>query len=238
MTRLEKTILNNISEANRQWDIFSPNDKVLVAVSGGKDSLALLHLLKQLPLEIKAVHISLSGEATPRFITENKLQDEIEVISSNILQESHQIESRINPCFICSRLRRKKIIEYAKNKGYKKIALGHHRNDVTETLLLNMIYSREISTMTPKQQLFNGDYEIIRPMYLVDEKLLVTLCKENHWKTYPPACEEDKISKRTYIRTLLEQISKGHPNINVTDNIYSSLKQIKASFLPYPILFD
>jgi tRNA 2-thiocytidine biosynthesis protein TtcA len=236
MTRLEKKILNEIDQANDIWQLFSEGERVLLGVSGGKDSIALYHLLKYYPLKLEALHIRLSSRFSIDFIAQNNFADKIEVIETNIYDKIKTSDNNLSTCFVCSRERRKKILEYAKDKGIRKIVFGHHRNDVVETLLLNLLFSREISTLLPKQTLFKGEFEIIRPLYLVEEQLLISLQREKGWQISKPVCEESLSSKRQYLRDLLTQIQKQHPKIDIRDNIFSSLRSIKTSFMPFPVI--
>jgi len=235
MTRLEKKIISEIDKANQKWQLFAEDDRLLLAVSGGKDSLALFHLMQYYSVRLTAIHIRLSSRFKIDFINQNNLHDNIEVIETDIYDKIKEGESSLNTCFICSRERRKEILKYAEQRGISKIALGHHRNDVIETLLLNLFFSREISTLVPKQDLFRGNYKIIRPLYTVDEKLLISLGKEKGWYLNSPACEEADSSKRNYLRKLLVQIEAEHPQIDIRDNIFSSLQSVKSPFLPFPV---
>jgi tRNA 2-thiocytidine biosynthesis protein TtcA len=234
MTRLEKRIITEIDKANQTWQLFREGEKLLVALSGGKDSLALFHLLQYYPLELQALHIRLSPEHDLSFIENNNLQGEVKVIETSIYDEVKSSGKSLNTCFSCSRQRRRVILEYAEQKGCKKIVFGHHRDDVVATLLLNLFFSREVSTLTPKQSLFKDRFEIIRPLYSVSEKLLVSLQKEQGFKPAKPVCKEAGNSKREYVGDLLAQVQKKHLKIDITDNIYSSLQAVKLSFLPFP----
>jgi len=235
MTRLEKRIISEIDKANEMWQLFTEDDPLLLAVSGGKDSMVLWHLMQYYPVRLKGIHIRLSPRFKIDFINQNNLEDQIEVIETDIYDKIKGKESSLNTCFICSRERRKEILKYAEQRGFLKIIFGHHRNDVVETLLLNLFFSREISTLLPQQELFRGKFKIIRPLYTVDEKLLISLHKEKGWYLDPPGCKEAESSKRNYVRKLLAQLEAEHPQINIRDNIFSSLQSVKSPFLPFPI---
>jgi|SRR5690554_4148379 tRNA 2-thiocytidine biosynthesis protein TtcA len=233
MTRLEKTIKKDIDQANEQWQLFTRNEKLLVALSGGKDSLALYHLLRQYPLDLFAVHIRLSKTFRIDFIEKNNLQNDIDVVETDIYDEIKASKSKLNTCFLCARERRKRILQFAEKHGINKIVFGHHRNDVVETLLLNLIFSREVSTLLPKQILFRGKFQIIRPFYTLDEKLLISLRKEKQWYVEPDRCAEAQSSKRAYVRKILLELQKDHHGIDIQENIFSALKSVKNSFLPF-----
>ncbi len=150
-------------------------------------------------------------------------------ITSDVISEHKSIK---NICFTCSRQRRRLLLEAAKAHGCTTIALGHHKNDVVETLLLNQIYSREISTMMPKQALFAGSYHIIRPMYFIPESLLVSYAREQSFPIISESCDHEKNTKRLFIKNILEQIQDASPGIDVIDNIFSSMHHIKSDFIP------
>lgn len=238
MTRLEKTILQEIDRANDTWSLFKDGDKMLLGMSGGKDSLALYHLLLYYQIKVRPLHIRLSPSFSLDFISRNGLEGKIEVIETEIYDQIKEGKNSLNTCFVCSRERRKKILEYAREHKLKKIIFAHHRNDVVETLLLNLLFSREISTLQPRQDLFGKKFQIIRPLYTVDEKLLVSLQKEKRWHITPSGCEESRSSKREYLRKLLDHIQYEHAKIDLRDNIYSALKAVKPSFLPYPLKLE
>jgi len=232
MTRLENKIIDLILQADKQWSLFNPDERILIAISGGKDSLALLHLLELMNKNIKAVHVTLRESNSIRFIEENNLQNKVSVIPANILDN---LKGNKNRCFTCSRKRKRCLVEFAEQHNIHTIAIGHHKDDVIETLLMNLIYSRELSTVKPKQPLFQGHFSIIRPLYLVPEELLASLLKEQQWTITKPICHEQEHSKRKYIKNLIRNLILDHPKIDPKDNIFSSLKSIKPYFLPYPI---
>jgi len=227
MTRLEQTILNSIKKTNQKWNMFSETDQVIIGISGGKDSIALWELLQHLEIETIGVHVTFTEDQPTDFINQYTNNDNIIVIRANIKEKLGK-----NPCFKCARERRKRILEYAFEKGIRKVAFGHHKDDVVETLLMNMFFSREVSTMLPVQHVFDNQFEIIRPMYLVPEKLLFSYQKERQIQTFKSICGYDRNTKREYFKELLFNIQSTNPKVDVIDNVFSSLKQIKMDFLP------
>ena len=229
MTKLETTLINYITEANEKWDLFRKGEKLVIGISGGKDSLACLRLLSFFDLEITAVNIDFF----------NKHDDKLEAYCHNYADYKHirsdTLEDKLdnkNLCFSCSRQRKRLLLETAESIKATKVVLGHHKNDVVETLLLNQIYSREISTMSPKQALFKGIYHIIRPMYLIPEPMLLTYVREQNIPTFNLRCDFEQNTKRKYIKELLQTIQDNSPGIDVIDNIFSSMDHIKPEFLP------
>ncbi len=229
MTRLETLLYNKISEANACWEFWQDGEEVVLGVSGGKDSLALLELLQLFPIKIIPVHIQNDSSTNLDWIKDNPSLHDCQVISTEIFKEIAEIK---NPCFSCSRKRRKLILEFAQNRGVTKIVFAHHKNDVVETLLLNQFFSREISTMLPKQPLFKGIFHIIRPLYLVEEELIIKYASQKGFPIFKNPCRMETGSKRKWIKKLLSEINSEHPKIDVYDNIFSSIFRVNTDFMP------
>ncbi len=234
MTRLESVILEQIKKTNQAFKMWEEGESVVLGVSGGKDSLGLWFLLKHLNLKIFPIFVNTHKEQIVDFTD----ADFLKVINTDIYNQSHFPEQKRNPCYLCSRMRRRVILEYAESINVRKICFAHHKNDVVQTLLLNMIYSREISTMQAKQEIFEGSYQIIRPLYEVEESLLRKYSLEKGFKLLKNICPEDRTSKRSYIRNILKKLSEDHKRINIYDNIFHSLENIKENFVPFPIKRD
>lgn len=231
MTRLENLLIERINDCQTKFNLWTKDDPVIIGVSGGKDSLALYSILKKIHNKVYPVHIknSLTSELNFSYL------NEIKIIETDIYKESHLSTNGKNPCYICSRKRRKALLEYAQNIGVKKIILAHNKNDVAETLLLNMIYSREISTLKAKQEIFGGEYTILRPFFYVEDSLIKSYCKENNLVIQKNDCPESVNSKRAYIRDLITRLQADNPRIDIYDNLFSSLVRVKADFLPFEI---
>lgn len=228
-TKLEITLINYIEEANTKWNLFQKGERLVIGISGGKDSLACLRLLSFFEVKITAVYVDFF----------NKHDDKLESYCHNYADYKHissdALEGKLdskNICFSCSRQRKRLLLETTESLNANKVVLGHHKNDVVETLLLNQIYSREISTMSPKQTLFKGYYHLIRPMYLIPEPMLLTYVSEQNIPTFDLRCDFEQNTKRKYIKDLLKNIQDNSPGIDVIDNIFSSMGHIKSEFLP------
>lgn len=143
---------------------------------------------------------------------------------------SHSDYNKKNPCFLCSRLRRKRIFEIAAEKGCNKVALAHHRDDIIETLLINMFYGREISTMMPNQSIFGGKMHIIRPLSYLREGLVKKYAAERGLLVYKNPCPSSDVSKRIYVKNLLNTMEKD--NRKVRDNLFRAMTHVKADYLP------
>jgi len=241
LTRLQRTIFSRVDRAIFEYKMVNPNDCVLIAVSGGADSMALLDILR-LRLHIYgegidffAVYIEHGFEPDAQkrcelmrsFYRISSINGSI--IETDIGPYSHSEENRENPCFLCSRLRRKHIFEAAEKFGCNKIAFGHHKEDIIETLLLNMMWSREISTMPPNLTVFAGKYHVIRPLMYIEEDWLEKYCWEKQIHTFNNGCPTAGNSKRQYIKELLSQLETDHKGVK--ENIFQAMKRVKPDYL-------
>lgn len=241
MTKYEKQIWSRIDKAVWEYKLIGEDDNVLVAVSGGADSMALLALLKgrtfvySKKIQVKGVYIDLgfgkSADRRCQIMQDyfDQLGVEGRIVRTEIGPYAHSEANRENPCFLCSRIRRKKIFEVAEELGCNRIAFGHHKNDIVETLLMNMIFSREISTMPPDLPVFDGKYHIIRPMVFVDEYMLKKYANEKNIPTFKSGCPTDGNSKRQYVKNLLGQIESDIHGSR--ENIFASMKRVKTDYL-------
>jgi tRNA(Ile)-lysidine synthase TilS/MesJ len=229
MTKLENTLIQYIEQANQRWNLFKPGERLVIGISGGKDSLSCLKLLSTFDLDLTAVYIDFFDKHDNKLEAYCSKYADYKHITSSVLKDKRPDKG---VCFTCSRQRKRILLEQAEAIGAHKVILGHHKNDAVETLLLNQIYSREISSMTPKQSLFNGDYQIIRPMYLIPEPMLRTYVKEQNIPSFDLRCDFEQDSKRKFIKEILQQIQANSPGIDVIDNIFSSMFRINSDFLP------
>jgi tRNA 2-thiocytidine biosynthesis protein TtcA len=229
---LEKAVID--------YGMIEEGDRVLVGVSGGADSMVLLDLLNTPMLfvpsfSLAAVHIDMGFD--PAYQCHDALQAHFReggydhaIEKSDIGTLSHSDYNKKNPCFLCSRLRRKRIFEIAAEKGCNKIALAHHRDDIIETLLINMFYGREISAMMPNQSIFAGKMHIIRPLSFLREGLVKKYAAERGLPVYKNPCPSSDVSKRIYVKNLLNTMEKD--NRKVRDNLFRAMTHVKADYLP------
>jgi tRNA 2-thiocytidine biosynthesis protein TtcA len=214
-------------------------DHILVGVSGGKDSLSLLWLLKErlkrLPIKyrVTAAHINPgfdlnSTENMRAFFVEHDFGHVI--IQGDFGPRAHTTENRENPCFFCAMHRRKELFKLADKLGCTKIALGHHKDDVIETLFLNILYGGSISTMMPVQELFKGKIKIIRPFYLVEETLIKRYFTEMGWPVIDQGCPTSGHSKREEIKKMLEGFYGN--NNKIKGNIFRAINNVKTEYMP------
>jgi len=227
--------------AINDYQMIQPGDRMLVGISGGADSFTLLTLLSGkkifIPADISiiAVHLDLGFEQNneanlqrlEKYFQENDYEYYIE--KSSIGPLAHSDVNIHNPCFLCSRLRRKRIFEIAKEKGCNKIAYGHHKDDIVETLLLNIFFGREISTMKPNQEFFNGLLHIIRPLCYIWEKKIKEFAKEQQFPVFENGCPTSATSKRRVIKNMLHELSR--ENKLIKENIFKAMKHVKVDYL-------
>jgi len=228
-------ISKRVGKAITDYGMLSDGDKVAVAVSGGKDSLTLLRVLndrrKFVPIkyEILAVHIDLGYPCQrPRMLARyfKELGVDYHIEKVDILKGKTR---RDISCFWCSWNRRKALFEVSSRFGCSKVALGHHKDDIVETVLLNLFFHGEISAMSPKQELFKGKIILIRPLAYVDEDMIIRFAKKAGFFHQKCLCPNALTSNRTRIGNIISDLEKVCPDIKT--NIFRSIKRIKKEYL-------
>ena len=237
MAYWEKEIRSLMGKAIHRYHMIEHGDRILVGVSGGKDSLTLLHLLyerrKRVPIdyELVPVHIDIGFDPDRTEHLKSYFQKQgftYRIERTEIGRLAHSAENRENPCFLCSWERRKRIFHLAHQLNCSKIALGHHKDDIIETLLLNILYSAEISTMLPVQSLFKGQIILIRPLSLIEEKKIDRFAREMNLPFGSSGCPSSGKTKRNVVKELIEGLEKKDPRIK--GNIFRSLSNIKWDY--------
>jgi len=228
-------ISKSIGRAIMDYKMLSEGDKIAIAVSGGKDSLTLLRVLndrkKFVPInyDILAVHIDLGYPRSCAKSLEKhfkKIGVKYHIKKVDILKKTKKKD--IN-CFWCSWNRRKALFEVANRFGCTKVALGHHKDDIVETILLNMFFQGEISAMVPKQELFKGKITLIRPLAYVEEYMIKRFAKEAKIPHETCVCPNSITSNRTKMGKIISDLKKTCPEIKT--NIFKSVKRIKQDYL-------
>ena len=232
--RVEKTV----GRAINKYTLIKENDRVAVALSGGKDSLVMLETVanrrKRLPVtyEVMAVHIHVKNigyETDLNFI--NMFCAELNVPLHVIETEAdlHRDQSK-SICFKCAWLRRKELFDFVNKERCTKLAFGHHRDDAIETLLMNMISSSSISSMPPSLSMFGGEFDLIRPLILLGEDEIQEYAKLREYPSQIKICPHGDDTRRADAKRLLvemERIDK-----NARQNIYSAMSNIHRGYLP------
>lgn len=233
-------LVRKIGKAINDYKMIQDKDRVLVGVSGGKDSLTLLSVLherkKWVPIDYDVVAVNIQSDyKCSNDIDLDSLRDFFE--KNNYEYHIHNIKitggqsknkDSIN-CFWCSWNRRKCLFELAVKFKYNKVALGHHLDDIVQTILLNLFYQAEISAMVPKVRMFNGELDIIRPLAYVEEKEIIRFAKKKEFPVKVCKCPNSQDSQRTHMRKMIEGLEKVCPHVK--KNIFNSLKNIKKDYL-------
>jgi tRNA 2-thiocytidine biosynthesis protein TtcA len=227
-----------IGQAMGDYSMLSDGDRVLVAVSGGIDSLVLLWLLqywqKKAPVsyELHAVHIDMDIWTTEMKETSpvQALEKQMQIIGMDLhVEKSLPLTEELRTCFSCSKLRRKQLFDLASRFKCNKIAFGHHKDDLLETLFLNMFYSGNISTMVPKQELFEGRLSVIRPLAYV-EKLEVEKIAENVGLTpVSNLCPLAGDTRREQVQKMLQNIYDQIPGAKAS--LFASMKNVREGYM-------
>lgn len=227
-----------MGQALNQYQMIKDGDRIVLGLSGGKDSWALLWLLNELrrraPIDYKLFPIYIDpgfkGGPGPVIADHGRyLGFDVRIEETDDGLVAHSDANRENPCFLCSRLRRKRLFEIADELGCTKVALGHNKDDLIETLFLNMCYGGEISTMVPAQSLFGGKLMVIRPLAYADEDTLRDFSIEMGWPVKENPCPSAQTSKRAEVKKLLRELYLS--NENIKGNIFRSMRHVKAGYL-------
>jgi tRNA 2-thiocytidine biosynthesis protein TtcA len=239
-SRIEKRLLNEIGRAIDDFELISEGDRIMVAVSGGKDSLCLMYLLEVLrhrsPIHFSLVAVNLD-QCQPGFDpTPVRLWLEKLGVEHHMLREdTYSIAVKLTDpgkslCWLCSRLRRGTLYNTAVKLGCNKIALGHHREDLVETLLLSAFFSGALKSMPAKLASDDGRNVIIRPMIYCAEERLRAFAAEQHLPVLPASpCATDQNLQRTRIKKMLAELTAMNPN--VPGNLLNALKNVVPTHL-------
>lgn len=244
--KLHAKLTRRFHKACADYGLIADGDHILIGLSGGKDSLALTELLGQrarihVPrFKVSALHVrvkerdyqtdlsyleSFCAEAgVPLIIRDTEIGENPK---SPITNHQSQIE---NPCFLCSWYRRKTLFNVAQELGCNKIAFGHHRDDLIQTMLMNLIYQGTFATMPPVLQLEKMPLQIIRPLCLIDEADLIAYAALRNYRKQPKLCPFEHVSAREKAKDLLEHIKTLNPE--AIDSIFGAMTNIKTDYLP------
>lgn len=243
--KYRKTIWSSFVASVQEYELINAGDKIAVCISGGKDSVLMACCLRQLQMysevPFELVYLVMDPGYNPEnraLIEENvkKLNLPVTIFESDIFEVTDRVGGA--PCYLCARMRRGCLYSKAKELGCNKIALGHHFNDVIETVLMSMTYSSEIKTMLPKLHSTNFEgMELIRPLYKVKEADIIAWAKYNDLHFLQCACkltakdaDIELQSKRKEIKALIEYIKTQNPEAD--DNIFRSLHNVNLATIP------
>lgn len=238
--KYRKLIWRRFVRGVEEYKLIQDNDKIAVCISGGKDSFLLAKCLQELKkhgkIKFDLEYIVMNPGYKDKnldLIKENAktLNIPIKIFESDIFEVVNKIAEK-NPCYMCARMRRGYLYNKAKELGCNKIALGHHYDDVIETILLSMLYGAEIKTMMPKLHSTNfKGIDLIRPLYLVKEDDIISWAKFNELNFINCACsftekrlEDESISKRLEMKKLIKKFRT--INENIDQNIFKSVENV------------
>ena len=240
--KFRKDIWCKFTKAINRYELVKEGDSIAVCISGGKDSMLMAKLFQELRLhnkfsfDVKFIVMDPGYNRANREAIENnagRLNVPVTIFESDIFDSVFHIEK--SPCYICARMRRGYLYSYAKEIGCNKIALGHHYDDVIETILMGMLYGAQIQTMMPKLHSTNFEgMELIRPMYLIREQAIEAWRDYNGLKFLQCACkftqdceeqgDKESLSKRKEVKELIGELSKVNPFVEA--NIFKSVENV------------
>ena len=238
MKSLSKAANRSIGQAMHSYGMLADGDRVLIAVSGGADSLVLAWILNHwqhkapISYEILAAYIDNGFDSS----TGDKVAEQLRNIGVPYLIEKTDFWSRAaaaeegkSVCYHCARLRRNRLFALAGEQGYNKIGFGHHKDDILETFFINLLYAGNLSTMVPKQKLFDGRIHIIRPMAYLEKTDILEIAAAASIVPVKNPCPQDNDSKRQEARRVVALLSG--LDTKVKSNIFAALSNIRHDYL-------
>jgi tRNA 2-thiocytidine biosynthesis protein TtcA len=245
--KLAKRLRRLVGQAIADFNMIERSDRVMVCLSGGKDSYTLLAMLRQLQakapvdFELVAVHLDQKQPGYDADVLPNYLRS-IDMPFEIIEQDTYSVVKRVVPerktmCGLCSRLRRGALYNYAERNGFTKIALGHHRDDIVETMFLNLFYQSSLKAMPPKLLSDDGKHVLIRPLSYCKEDDIADYAEQQAFPIMPcNLCGSQEALQRKAIRQMLAEWERKHPGR--TENVFRALTSVAPSQLADRNLFD
>ncbi len=246
-SKVEKKLLHYVGKAIHDYNLIQTGDRVMVCLSGGKDSFTLLTILNQLrqrsnnkfelfSLTLDQAQPGWNDAKLKAYLTEKKIPFEV------ITRDTYSVVKEKTPegktyCALCSRMRRGILYRYAEEHGFNKVALGHHRDDCIETLLMSVLYGGHIKAMPPKLLSDNKKNILIRPLAYVQEKDIIEYAKEQQYPIIPcNLCGNQENLMRQKVKKLIQGLAEDNPK--VPSNMLHAISSIKPSQLMDKNLFD
>ena len=246
LAKLRARLTKRFHKACADYGLIADGDHILVGLSGGKDSLALVEFLGKraqvyVPrFKVTAVHVRVKERDyhsdlsyledfcarvhVPLLIRDTEIGDEA---------RGERLEAKgkeKHPCFLCSWYRRKALFDVARELSCNKIALGHHKDDLVETLLMNLIFQGSVATIPPLLQMEKMPIEMIRPLCLIEEKEIQDYAELSGYEKQVKLCPLEKVSIRAEVKRVLAQLEALNPNVR--DSIWGAMENIKPDYLP------
>ncbi len=233
-----RKVINLSGNAINKFKMVAADDKILIAVSGGKDSLALVDILSErrkfLPInyELHAIHII--TDDVPYEIDQEFLSGFCEErdVHLHLIKTHAGIEENPNkkPCFTCSWNRRKELFDFARKHDFKKVAFGHHLDDAIETLVMNMLMHANISSIPGKLSMFENELEVIRPLIFLTNKEMQRYAQIKHFVSLKRECPYEDHTLRNTTRQMINQFENLNPQARI--NLFNSMSHIDSAYLP------
>lgn len=246
LEKLTKRITTRFHKACADYGLIADGDRILVGLSGGKDSLALVELLGKrqrihVPrFSVVAAHVIVENigyqsdtEYLKKFCEEQGVEFYVKTTSYD--SPVHQfpdspVPQQKNHCFLCSWYRRKALFDLAKELGCNKLALGHHKDDIVQTLLMNLVYQGAFATIPPSLKMEKFPMTLIRPLCLLTEEDLKRYAELRNYRKVPKLCPFETESSRADVKRLVNQLKQLNPN--VLDSVWGAMENIKTGYLP------
>ena len=236
--QMERRIRRLFARACAEYRLLEDGDKVLVALSGGKDSLELVRLfgaqqrIYKPRIEVEAVHVVMDNipYETDRSYIQQFCEDvgvRLTILHSSFDEST---DRRKTKCFLCSWNRRKAIFTYARDNGFTKVALGHHQDDIITTLLMNMTFEGSIQTMPPALKMDNYPLTMIRPLCLVPERLISDLAGMLGFQKQKALCPYEEKTRRADMTGIMRQLEEMNPEARYS--LWRAMSNIKTEMLP------
>ena len=228
-------------KACADYGLIADGDHILIGLSGGKDSLALVELLGKraqiyVPrFKVTAVHVRVKERdyhSDLSYLEDfcTRMRVPFVVRDTEIGSRESEIEKEKDPCFLCSWYRRKVLFDVAQELGCNKIALGHHKDDLIETLLMNLIFQGSVATIPPLLQMEKMPIQMIRPLCLIEEKDIQYYAELSGYEKQVKLCPLEKVSSRADVKELIKHLEALNPNVR--DSIWGAMENIKDGYLP------
>lgn len=251
LIKLRTRLTKRFHKACADYGLIADGDHILIGLSGGKDSLALVEFLGKraqvyVPrFQVTAIHVRVKDRdyhsdlsyledfcarvRVPLIIRDTQIIDasQAQTVGDNELATTQKEK---HPCFLCSWYRRKALFDVAQELGCNKIALGHHKDDLVETLLMNLIFQGSVATIPPLLRMEKMPIEMIRPLCLIEEKDIQQYAELSGYEKQVKLCPLEKVSSRAEVKLLLSQLETLNPNVR--DSIWSAMENIKSDYLP------